>query len=50
VVVGKEPREPSDGRYPDGSFNAAVARTLLRDLEQLKAVGAGSHAGVPKPA
>ena len=26
-----------DGRYPDGSFNAAVSQALIRNLEQLKA-------------
>jgi predicted ATP-dependent protease len=51
VLSGRDPGQlDPDGRYPDGSFNAAVARTLSRNLEQLKAVGAGSHAGAPKPA
>jgi len=51
VLSGRDPGQLGpDGRYPDGSFNAAVAQTLLRNLEQLKAVGAGSHAGAPKPA
>lgn len=30
----------SDGRYPDGTFNAAVVQALMRNLEQLKAVRA----------
>ena len=40
----------SDGRYPDGSFNAAVSQALIRNLEQLKAVRASSVSTVPPTA
>jgi predicted ATP-dependent protease len=40
----------SDGRYPDGSFNAAVSQALIRNLEQLKAVRATSVSTVPPTA
>jgi lon-related putative ATP-dependent protease len=39
-----------DGRYPEGSFNAAVARALMRNLEQLKAVRAAPVATAPPTA
>jgi hypothetical protein len=40
----------ADGRYPEGSFNAAVAQTLIRNLEQLKTIRAASAATVPPSA
>ena len=41
VLSGREAGQAGpDGRYPDGSFNAAVAQALIRNLEQLKAVRA----------
>jgi predicted ATP-dependent protease len=43
VLSGREAGQAGpDGRYPDGSFNAAVAQALIRNLEQLKAVRATS--------
>jgi lon-related putative ATP-dependent protease len=38
VLSGRESGERGpDGRYPEGSFNDAVQRALLRNVEQLKA-------------
>jgi predicted ATP-dependent protease len=51
VLSGREAgRLGADGRYPDGSFNAAIVQTLTRNLEQLKAVRAGASAAAPTTA
>jgi lon-related putative ATP-dependent protease len=45
VLSGREPGQPGpDGRYPAGSFNEAVQRALLANIDRLKALR-----GVPAP-
>jgi predicted ATP-dependent protease len=45
VLSRRDPGEVGpDGRYPDGTFNAAVVQALMRNLEQLKTVRAATAA------